>query len=81
MKYNIGDRVGAIQYSNKEVVNFYGYGTYEGEQPCPKFFDLPNPKIKLDNGKIVWGMECWWGPEEEVKQLIGNRQIIIVEAD
>ena len=27
--------------------------------------DLPNhtnPCIKLDNGDIVWGCECWWGP-------------------
>ena len=20
-----------------------------------------NPRIRLDNGKIVWGYECWWG--------------------
>lgn len=24
-----------------------------------------NPKIELDNGDIVWGYQCWWGPEEK----------------
>ncbi len=26
-----------------------------------------NPKILLDSGDVVWGCECWWGPEAEVK--------------
>jgi hypothetical protein len=38
-----------------------------------------NPKIVLDSGRVVWGMECWWGPEERVKETIGNRKIIDVE--
>ena len=23
-----------------------------------------NPKIRLDNGTVVWGCECWWGDAE-----------------
>lgn len=26
----------------------------------------PNPCIKLDSGKYVWGFECWWGPKDKV---------------
>ncbi len=31
-----------------------------------------NPCIKLDNGDIVWGRECWWGPEEEIKAQVAK---------
>lgn len=26
--------------------------------------DYTNPCIKLDDGSIVWGCECWWGELE-----------------
>ena len=40
------------------------------------------PRIKLDSGKIVWGNECWWGPEEKIKAYLdGERQIIHVDID
>lgn len=28
---------------------------------------IRNPCLELDNGDTVWGMECWWGPEEEIR--------------
>ena len=31
---------------------------------------LLNPKIRLDNGDIIWGCECWWAPEEHVKKML-----------
>ena len=81
----IGNRVGAIASADKEVVRFYGYGIYAGEEVPPKEvsefhseLELKNPKIKLDNGKVVWGCQCWWGSEEKVKQMIGNRTVEIV---
>jgi hypothetical protein len=33
-----------------------------------------NPKIVLDDGTIVWGAECWWGPEPLYAQFRGNRR-------
>jgi hypothetical protein len=24
-----------------------------------------NPRIKLDNGDIIWGYECWWGSADD----------------
>lgn len=38
-----------------------------------------NPCIKLDNGEIVWGFECWWGPEEELAPWVGDRTIVNVD--
>jgi hypothetical protein len=38
----------------------------------------PNPKIVLDNGETVWGCECWWGPEDKIKNMIGEREIVSI---
>lgn len=32
-----------------------------------------NPKIVLDDGEIVWGAECWWGPEAAYAKFRGER--------
>ena len=80
-----GARVGAIQSADKDTVNFYGYGVYVGDEIPPDGFchdvGIPNPKIQLDDGGIVWGQECWWGPEEQVKKQIGDRKIITVSKE
>jgi hypothetical protein len=74
----VGDRVGAIQKGDEKEVHLFGYGVYEGDQICPDL-GFPNPKILLDSGLVVWGFECWWGSEEKIKKMIGNKKIIIVE--
>ncbi len=73
----IGDRVGAILSSNSEVVNFLGYGKYDGDIDHP-YLGFPNPRITLDNGDTVWGCECWWGPEGEIKKILAGRKVKIV---
>lgn len=75
-----GERVGAIRNANEEIVYLYGFGTYQGYEIHP-VIGIPNPKILLDNGNVVWGCECWWGSEEKVKQMIGNRKIEFVSVD
>ncbi len=40
------------------------------DKHIPSF--MKNPRIRLDNGDVVWGRECWWGPEEEIKKRIKN---------
>jgi hypothetical protein len=32
-----------------------------------------NPKIVLDDGAVVWGAECWWGPEKDYAKYRGTR--------
>lgn len=78
-------RVGAIISSKNGVVEFLGYGVLISREEIPPAeiggFNLgfPNPKIKLDNGDIVWGCECWWGEEEKFKkQLAGAKEIKVV---
>lgn len=29
--------------------------------------EITYPKIELDNGKILYGYECWWIPVDEVQ--------------
>lgn len=78
-------RVGAVMSADKHSVRLFGYGTYVGDEVPPpevKMWGLPitrpNPKIVLDNGKVVWGCECWWGPEDEIKARFENRVIVEV---
>jgi hypothetical protein len=40
---------------------------------------ISNPRLKLDNGKTVWGCQCWWGPEDQIRQTIGARTIVYVD--
>lgn len=72
MKTSIGSRVGVILGTDNMVVNWLGYGTYQGEQIPPTGvggynYGLPTPKLVLDNGDVVWGCESWWGSEADIK--------------
>ena len=59
-------RVVAIRNANQEEI-------------CPQLCGIPNPKIILDNGDIVWGWECWWCSVEKFeKSLKKGRTINIV---
>jgi hypothetical protein len=86
----VGDRVGAISHTGDGVVYLFGYGIYLGDH-VPENGDVrlwgvslneignDNPKIQLDDGNIVWGCECWWGPEEDVRKSIGDRRVEMVD--
>jgi hypothetical protein len=88
----INTRVGAILGAGKDTVEFLGYGVYVGDfVPTEAAGDMgkmlaeaeiPNPKIVLDSGKIVYGCECWWGSEEAVqKKLAGYKTVTEVDID
>lgn len=79
MTLNVGDRVGAmLSMTNERAVQFLGYGVYEGDFNYPGMkSEFPNPRIRLDNGEVVWGMECWWGPEESVKQRLTDHSVVM----
>lgn len=32
-----------------------------------------SPKIVLDDGEVVWGAECWWGPEARYAKYRAGR--------
>lgn len=73
----VGERVGAIRDATPEKVFFFGYGVYEGRKMHPQW-GIENPCIKLDSGDVVFGIECWWGPEDKVRDSIGDREVEIV---
>ncbi len=77
-------RVGAILDSDNEVCRFLGYGVYEGNfVPDENAGGLaalcltisrPNPRIRLDNGDVVWGGECWWGSEDAIRTELEKKR-------
>lgn len=84
----VNSRVGAILSLSDGTAKFLGYGTYVGNhipEDCDKgsFLELlkeqgiSNPKIVLDNGKIVWGCDCWWGSEQQVEKYLKSAKKII----
>ena len=67
MQHTVGERVGVILGADDKVVRIFGYGVYDGDLPGGPLGRIPNPRITLDSGEIVWGCEVWWGPEQKIK--------------
>lgn len=85
MPVNVGDRVIALRNAvgSEKKAYSYGAGVYKGEQIVEHIPELAgsgikNPCIELDDGAIVYGMECWWGPEEAVKKRFEGFEFIQV---
>ena len=43
-------------------------GIYEGDFPY-MLEEFLNPRILLDDGDIIWGIECWWELYDENKPM------------
>ncbi len=56
-------------------MKFYGEGVYLGDRvPDIEPFrssGIRNPCIRLDDGTLVWGFQCWWGPVKAVEEIYG----------
>lgn len=75
----VGDRIGAIFEASNTEVGLIGYGVYLGAETPPvgtlgigndlHAIGMASAKLQMDDGTIVWGHECWWGPEPSVKRL------------
>ena len=90
MKREPGSRIGALQSANQSEVRLFGYGTYQGDHVPPDdvmgpfnsrigLFGCRNPKLVMDDGTVVWGCECWWGPEDQIAEAIAGRTVVIVQ--
>ena len=76
-KHKPGERVIAIVSHDEEAVQLLGHGTYRGYQEVPNS-GIPgwqNPCIELDSGHTVWGYQCWWGDEDTMTLMLGDRRI------
>ena len=77
-----GERVGAFYALGRTRAVLFGYGLYEGEFTPPEdimaaagpvaLLGITLPRLKLDDGTVIWGCECWWGPEAEVKGMLST---------
>lgn len=79
----IGTRVTALRNVEDGKAYTFGDGTYVGDrvpnmEPL-RSMKIENPCIELDDGGIVWGFECWWGPVESVAAKLGPVEFIKVE--
>ena len=82
--HKVGDRIGALLSVSETEVKVLGFGIYAGEEVPTRAVGMlaeilrttkfPNPKLVLDSGKVVYGCECWWGPQDTVKARIAERE-------
>ena len=82
-------RVGCVADVDGRKVRFFGYGLYVGDEVPPpgllaplNVIGIPSPKIILDNGKTIYGCECWWAPEAQIaNRLASDCEVTIVDVD
>jgi hypothetical protein len=83
-----GTRVGAILSAKGDTIHLFGYGVYVGDEIPPDEGGssmttmlhedgMTNPKIVLDGGDVVWGCECWWGPEAEIQREVSKHKNVV----
>lgn len=68
------------------TLGVFGPGVYRGDEVPPA--DTPgwpgdigragiaNPAILLDTGEVVYGCECWWGPEDATLKSIEGAELV-----
>jgi hypothetical protein len=54
---------------------------YNDKQLLDASLPFLNPRIRLDDGKVVWGCECWWGDEEAVDQQYEGWTVVMKDID
>lgn len=74
-------KVIAVKSLENGRLEIYSYGQYLGDKvpDITPFRDIgrKNPCILLDNGKYVWGFQCWWGdPEEFRKEYLIQEEVV-----
>ncbi len=52
-------------------------------EPTPEELDwyFGNPKLVLDDGRVLWGCQSYWGDEDRVREAIGSRQVVLVDPE
>lgn len=83
----IGARVIAIWKVVGDTLNIFGHGKFlGGEVPPPEIYPEVNfgrkvPKIELDSGEIVWGIECCLIMENNYKGPTPGHPVAIVSIE
>ena len=65
-----------IEEDGEEFRKFVGLGTIVGEKPLylvddegNVFAEVSTPIIKLDDGRELLGLECWWIAKEDADKV------------
>jgi hypothetical protein len=81
-----GTRVVAIRGADASTVHAYGHGVVVGKSlPCAAGGYGPltaeggvdSTEILLDDGKTIWECECWFVAEEQFRDQVGERTIVL----
>lgn len=65
----IGTEVAALLSADSEEIRFLGYGIHQGGFP---------PRIDLENGRTVYGSQCWWMEKSKFPEWRGDRKLVHV---
>lgn len=60
---NMKAAMDAAERPVKECYPIWQTGTEQPAGPCAMTHD--NPRIRLDDGSVIWGYQCWWRSLEE----------------
>lgn len=87
----VGTRVIAIESIGSDTVYAYGYGRYDGTVRPPNGTrtrlglvtelwpaQFAVPRLVLDDGRVVWGPQCWWLTEAELSAAHGEKAVVFV---
>jgi len=89
MQFEIGTRVVLIAAADRQIVTIYGFGRYAGREIPPEYARYlgapptgPTAKIKLDDGNVAYGSECFWTPANRGWQkFVGKRKLKRIAID
>lgn len=80
-----GDRVFVVvQITDDNVAEVLGPGVYEGDflpdesiaaVKWIRDMGYDNPRIRLDSGEVVYGVEVWWGEEQSLRAQIDGYKV------
>ncbi len=87
-----GLRIGVFHSLTDTSLLLFGYGTFEGLEVPPTSIIIPGqgpvgaagvaaPKLRLDDGTVIWGGEAWWNAEGVVRAYEQGRTIVHPKLD
>ena len=92
MSREVGDRVAVFTHATPDEVYLLGYGAYQGYQPviadavgficeAQREINAPGTCLQLDDGRKVYGSECWWCSATKAEEWIRGRKVVPVDLD
>jgi hypothetical protein len=52
-------------------------GIYEGRfAPYADDPSFTNPRIRLQDNSVIWGMECWWKPVDDTPLIDAQKDLL-----